>query len=95
MSNHDLSDAQSVSLERCDLRLVGVGILDDLSNNSRIDERHNATESGSGWERGIRANGWDVNNKRVEVLLGSDKPSCSGNSCIAGSKFSNDSISLG
>lgn len=94
MSHHDLGNTQSVSIEWVDFRAVGIGILKSFSKNSGIYEGHDTPESSGGWESRIRADGRDVDNERIEVLLGGDKTSRSGDNNITGSKFGDDQIGL-
>jgi hypothetical protein len=95
MSNHNLSHAQAISGERSDLGAVRVGVLNVFANDSGVDERHDTTESGSGGESGVGADGWDADDEGVEVLLSGNEATSCGDSSITGSELGDDEIGLG
>jgi hypothetical protein len=95
MSNHDLSNAQAISGERSDLGTVRVGVLNVFADDSGIDERHDATESGSGGKCGVGTDRWDADDERVEVLLGGNEAASCSDRSIAGSELRDDEIGLG
>lgn len=94
LSNHDLSDTQSIGVEWSDNGCVGIGVLDSFSTDSWVNQRHDTTESSRGWESGVRADGWNADNKRVEVLLSGDETTSSSNSTITSTEFCNDVVGL-
>jgi hypothetical protein len=93
--SHDLGDAQAVSSEWSGYRLGGVGVLENRAANSRVDEGNDTTESGGRGESRVRADGWDGDHERVEVLLSGDEATCCGNGSVTRSEGCDNVIGLG
>jgi hypothetical protein len=94
LGNHDLGNTQPIGVEWSDNGGVGVGVLNSFSADSWVDQRYDTTESGRGWESGIRADRWNADNERVEVLLSGDEAASSSDSTITSAKFGNNVIGL-
>jgi hypothetical protein len=94
MGDHDLGNTQAISGERSDLGAVRVGVLKSFTDDSRVDERDDTTESSGGGESGVGADGWNADKEGVEVLLGGNKTTCGGDGSIAGSELRHDQIGL-
>ncbi len=94
LSDHDLGYTQPICVEGSDDGGIGVVIFNSFANNSWINKRNYTTEGCSGWQSGIRADRGDIDNKWVEVLLGRDESTSSGNSSVAGSKLGHNLIGL-
>jgi hypothetical protein len=95
MGDHDLGNTQAISGERSDLGAVRVGVLKSFTDDSRVDERDDTTESSGGGESGVGADGWDADDEGVEVLLSGNETASSSDGSIAGSELSDDLIGLG
>jgi hypothetical protein len=69
----DIGNAQAGSLEGAEQRLGSVGVLDVSARHIGVDQRDDATESLSGGQAGVAADGGDRLGEGVEVLLGLDE----------------------
>ena len=67
-----VSNAQASGFERSSLGLSAESVGNISTTDGRVDERSDSTESGVGRESGITADGGEILNERVEVLLSSD-----------------------
>lgn len=69
----DVSDRQSISVERLIQGSRSIGVLNIRTVNGRVNKRHDATQSLSCGQRGVAAKGGHILSRRVEVLLSLDK----------------------
>lgn len=73
VGTHDVGDGQAGGVEGVLQRPGRVGILNVGTDDSRVDEGHDAAEGLRGGQGGIRADGRDVLREGVEVLLGGNE----------------------
>lgn len=73
LSLDNVSNGQAVSVERLIQGSRSISVLNVRIVNSRVDKRHDATQSLSGGQRSVAAEGGHILGRRVEVLLGLNK----------------------
>lgn len=92
VGNGNISLAQTIGVERVVDRSRRVCVLDVRTGNSGVNKRDDATESLSGGEAGVRADGGDADGEGVEVLLGSHDSLGHGNDLGVVTKLSDDGV---